>query len=134
MKIALCNHKMTLKYNNQEKEWSYLVERKSRIMSFSSKAVRRVRILQSNRKRAESYLLRYGKFKNKMYADSMPTRVFQNSTTKKIWKSDTKESAPADTEQSPHLFTLCTKTEKLEYRAVIMFGLVWKAIMLSALT
>ena len=27
MKIALCNHKMTLKYNNQEKEWSYLVER-----------------------------------------------------------------------------------------------------------
>ena len=27
MKIALCNHRNTLKYKNEDKEWSYLVER-----------------------------------------------------------------------------------------------------------
>ena len=57
--------------------------------------------------------------------------VFQNSTTKKIWKSDTKESAPADTEQSPHLFTLCTKTEKLEYRATDTLAPALRVITIS---
>ena len=65
------------------------------------------------------------------YKKDMEIRYKGIRTTKKIWKSDTKESAPADTEQSPHLFTLCTKTEKLEYRATDTLAPALRVITIS---